>query len=473
MMGVVLTAGIAAGALGAPVGTTTSGTTTTTPTGTRGTTTGAVATAPGTTTGTTTAGNFPVASTAPVLSSLRLDRTATSQRGHAQFLVGVRSSTPSKVTVQLIDARDGKLVRTATEAETQGPGRHYLLVEATTDQRFQIPAGRYRVAVQASDPQGRTSNVLRGTFLLVLTTPRGRLDAVTVPNWPALARQLGHAAGGQLVAAVGPGGPSVKAGLRRGDVVTKLGERTVDAPGAFTAALRALPAEQPVNIEFRRGAETRRGILAAQPDWTPAPDWPKAFEVILERDPNILAYRLADARQLVDAGTAPEAQAQLDAWPPGLRRTAPAEILQGEILLAQGDARGALGAYNRAVDKDPTLASGQFGRGLSLSRLTRNREALAAFDLALKADRTDAVATAFRAYTLLRLDRTDEGLDAANRAIALDALYEDGHVARGLALIAKNRKADGVRALKRGLLLLFDPTRARELIDENLEPNDP
>jgi hypothetical protein len=397
----------------------------------------------------------------------------TAQQGHARFLVGVRTRTTSTVQVQVFAAKDNRLIRTVATAQPHAPGRVYFLIEATTEQRFQIPAGVYRLRLQATDAQGRTSPIVRGSFRLKLTTPRGRMDAFTVPLFPALARQLSIPPGGQLVAAAAPGGAAVRAGLRRGDVITSMNGAPVESPGAWQAALRSVPAEKPVPIEYRRGTEVRQATLALSPDWTPVADFQPAFKVILEREPRVLAYQLAAARQRIDADKPDEAQALLDEWPAAFRRTAIGQLLQGEILLAKDDTKGALGAYNRAVKADPELGAAQLGRGLALSRLGRTAEAATAFASAQELDPGDAVAAAFRAYALLATDQPEPALESANRAVALDRLYEDGPIARGLALLAANRRVDGVKALRQGLILLADPERAQQLITENLEPNDP
>ena len=80
--------------------------------------------------------------------------------------------------MRLVSAKTKALVRTVTADAVHPAGRVYFLIEATTEQRYQIPAGAYRVEVQATDSQRRTSNVLQGTFQLNLTPPRGPLRGV-------------------------------------------------------------------------------------------------------------------------------------------------------------------------------------------------------------------------------------------------------------------------------------------------------
>lgn len=454
-------------------------TTTTTGTGTTpapGTTTGptpGTTTGPSTGTGTTT--TPPAAATPPRLSSLRVPRVITAQQGHAQILVGAVTSTPARLRVQIVNAATKRLQRTVTAAEVHPVGRVYFLIEATTEQRFQLPAAEYRVVVQATDAQGRSSNALEGRMRLNLTTPRGRIDAYTVPLWPSMAQQHGIAAGGQLVTAVAPGGIAVTAGMRRGDVIRSINGIPVGTPGGMQKALRQLPADTPVTVEATRADQVLPFQITFKPDWEAAPKYGPSLKVAVKRDPTKLAYAYAQARELAESGDAAGARKAIGKWRAAWRTSAAAHLLQGDLLTAENKTKPALGAYNRARAADAQMVAAQVGRGLTLSALNRGTEAADAFAQATTLDPADAASFAYRAYALLRDGdtRAPEALDAANRAIATDKLNEDGHIARGLALIATARKPEGVTALKRGLLLLNDPDRARQLIKDSLEPNDP
>jgi tetratricopeptide (TPR) repeat protein len=237
--------------------------------------------------------------------------------------------------------------------------------------------------------------------------------------------------------------------------------------------LRTLPADTPLAVEYQRGGETHSALVSPPPDWNPSPDWTKAFAVILRRDPKVLAYQWAAVRQVAESGKPDDALAQLQAWPAGWRTSSVGQLLLGEILLDQGDAKGSLGAYNRAAKADATISAAQFGRGLAFARLGRSQDAADAFGAAAALDTLDPVALSFRSYALTQADQAADALVAANRAISLDRTWYDGHIARALALYALGRTRDGVVALRRGLLLLPDQDRAKELITKNLEPTDP
>jgi tetratricopeptide (TPR) repeat protein len=205
----------------------------------------------------------------------------------------------------------------------------------------------------------------------------------------------------------------------------------------------------------------------------PAADYARALDVVQRREPNRLAYAYAGVKQLIDAGKVDDARKLLDAWRPAWRDGGIGQLLLGDVLSAKGQAKQALGAYNRSRTADPGLTAAEFGRGLALSNLNRNPEAAEAFAKVLVVDPYDAAAASFRAYLLVRADSPQDALAAADQSIELDGAYEDGYLARGLALLAASRRAEGLRALRTGLLLLPDRNRAKQIIITNLEPNDP
>ena len=395
------------------------------------------------------------------------------QQGHARFLVGVRLATPSKLMVQVVAARGGKIVQTVTDAQPRQAGRAYFRVEGVDSSGFQLVPGAYRLRLQATDTQGRTSPVLQKSFRLRLTAPRGLFDAYTVPLWPAFRRQAGTTVPGQFVAVVGPKGAAAAAGIRRGDVITKIAGRGVGTPGAFAVALRALPAQKAVPVELVRQGQPLTVTMEPKPDWEPVADYAKSLSVAVARDPKSIALADAQARQLVDAGKVAQAQALIDAWPASWRASAPGQLLVGDLLAKQSKWKPALGAYNRARAKDPTMGAAEFGRGLALSGLGKNGPSIAAFTAAAADDPGDPAAQGFLAYALLRAGRTAEAVTAAQAAVTLDPRYADGFLPLGIALLGTDDRAGGVKALRRGLVLLEEPQRADQLIAQHLVHADP
>ncbi len=411
---------------------------------------------------------------APTVSSLKLAKVVTAQRGHARFLVGVRISEPAKLTVIVSSNRDGRPVLTVNADETRKAGRAYLLVDAVDDRGFQLGGGSYKVRVQATDAANDVSQPVSGDFTLKLTRARGQLDAVTIPTWRAVARPLGIAPGsGQLVASVAPKGAAVQAGLRRGDVITKLNGVETATPGALKTALRGLPADRPARVEFTRKAEARLGVIKPKPDWETPADFARTLEVARKRQGKVLAWAVAQVRERIDAGELDEAEELLDGWPRAWRRTAPGELLRGDIHQARDEHKKALASNSRARKRDATMAEAWFGRGVALAGLKQPQRAAVEFARAARLDPKDAAAPAFRSYVLSRAERTDDAVAAATAAVKLDRRYADAHIPLGIALLAKGQRGPGIKALRTGLLLLDDNERATPLIEEHLDPTDP
>jgi serine protease Do/serine protease DegQ len=87
---------------------------------------------------------------------------------------------------------------------------------------------------------------------------RGRLGIEMADLTPALAKKLGVAAReGAIVAAVQPGSPAEKAGLRERDVVVALNGRPIRAAAELRARLGLTPVGEEVEMRVQRGADTR------------------------------------------------------------------------------------------------------------------------------------------------------------------------------------------------------------------------
>jgi tetratricopeptide (TPR) repeat protein len=410
---------------------------------------------------------------APSLESLRLPKVVSAQQGHARFLVGVRLSVVAKLTVQVVRARDGKVMQTAADSSARRAGRAYTVIEGVDDAGFQLLQGAYRLRVQAADDTGRVSRALEAPFRLRLTAPRGLFDAYTVPLLPSFRRQAGVDAAGQLVAVVGPKGTVAAAGIRRGDVIVAVDGRSVATAGGWSVAMRALPAGKPVTVDFLRKGQALSAQLTPKPDWERPPDYQKSFAVAVRRDPSAIAYAVAQARHLVDSGMLADAEELVAGWRESWRTSAAGQLLQGDLQAKRGRWKQALGAYNRARARDASLAAAELGRGIALSRLDKDGPSLAAFAAAARLDPGDPAAAGFMAYGYLQGDRVTEAVTAGQTAVKLDPRYADGFLPLGIALLASGDRAGGVKALRRGLVLLEEPDRAARLIRVHLQRADP
>ena len=91
---------------------------------------------------------------------------------------------------------------------------------------------------------------------------RGRLGIEMEDLTPAIAKKLGVIAQeGVVIAAVQPGSPAEKAGLRARDVVVSLNGRPMRTASELRARLGLTPVGEEIELQVQRGAETR-GIRA-------------------------------------------------------------------------------------------------------------------------------------------------------------------------------------------------------------------
>ena len=403
------------------------------------------------------------------LSGLRMPSRVVGQRGRARILVGVRMNRAARLTIQISEHPTGTLRRSYSDEKLRTRGRAFALLSAVNDRGFQLTPGVYRIAITAQDARGNISNELGKTFRLRLTPPRGIFDVYTVPLLPAFRRPETK---GAVVAVVAPGGPAAKAGIRRGDVITKIGPHWITTPGTLDRAKRALLGRRTITVRVRRSGELRALRMTPAPNWVSRRPYGPSLAVAARRAPDDYAIAYARISQLIDRGEL-ELAAQVLA---GLRRSwrlaAPAQFLQGRILQAQGRRKPALGAFIRATARDPQFVDALIAQGALLGSAGARARAIAAFQQAETADPHSAVAPAFEAYMHIATETFPAARVAADRALTRDLLYADAHVTRGLALLAEGEKASGLQALRRGVLDLPDQSRANQLLAQ-VERYDP
>jgi serine protease Do len=114
---------------------------------------------------------------------------------------------------------------------------------------FAVPS---RTAQAVADQLIRTGRVERGYVGL-------RLQEMT----PAIAQALGRPDDkGVLVASVEPGGPAEKAGIRTGDVITRIGNEAVERPRDLTRAVAGLKPGTQARLTVVRGGGTQEVTVA-------------------------------------------------------------------------------------------------------------------------------------------------------------------------------------------------------------------
>jgi Tfp pilus assembly protein PilF len=116
---------------------------------------------------------------------------------------------------------------------------------------------------------------------------------------------------------------------------------------------------------------------------------------------------------------------------------AAARLKVGRDLLALGDVRAALRAFDDAITLDATLAMAHFSRAVCLAQLDEEDEAFAALDFAMRLGIDGAAMSVRFARICLR-----EGQDALAMRLLAAAFTEEP------ALIEKVAQEDGFRALR-------------------------
>jgi putative serine protease PepD len=102
-----------------------------------------------------------------------------------------------------------------------------------------------------SDEAGRISQEL-------ITTGHAEHAAIGVTVRPALSTGDGPtSAAGATIASVVPGGPAAQAGMRPGDVITKVGHQLIDDPVSLAAAVRSYTPGRTVSVTVSRGGVDR------------------------------------------------------------------------------------------------------------------------------------------------------------------------------------------------------------------------
>jgi S1-C subfamily serine protease len=160
------------------------------------------------------------------------------------------AGTGLQLGIQMDDLASGSLpiarVRPGGAAERAGlrPGDRILALEG---QR-----------VETRESFGRQLRMVGGNEMVRLTIARGRMvrDVTALLRNGRLGLTLGPTTRGTTVNQVFPNSPAEQAGLRRGDVITAVGETRVDRGVELVEALQSIPAGNRIELTvIRRGRE--------------------------------------------------------------------------------------------------------------------------------------------------------------------------------------------------------------------------
>jgi serine protease Do len=206
--------------------------------------------------------------------------TASVERGDNGVVIkSVRQGTPaSRAGLQAGDIVlefDGERVRSVRQfrrlVEETPPGRQVeaLVLRDKSRRTVTVTPEGSSTRVQPAEPfsfERRLPGLVPG---LVAGIPvQGRLGATVMSLEPQLASYFGTD-GGALITSVTDGSPAATAGLKAGDVIVRVGNRSVDAPADVADAIRAAAPGKPLEIEVRRDRKDVR-IMVTIP--APAPE---------------------------------------------------------------------------------------------------------------------------------------------------------------------------------------------------------
>lgn len=109
------------------------------------------------------------------------------------------------------------------------------------------------------------------------------------------------------------------------------------------------------------------------------------------------------------------------------------ENLRGLALMMSGDARNAIGAFERASSMDPSMIEARFNRAVALLKLGENEKASAEFERIAFDEHNILRATAayHDALALDRLGRVNDAITWTDRALALDNNFDSALLLAG------------------------------------------
>lgn len=409
------------------------------------------------------------AAAAPKLSDLLIPTTVTAQQGHARFLVGVRTSLPATIIVRVTDLSTKKLMNTVAEPSPHKAGRAFILVQAVDARGYQLPQGSFSVWIGAKGTDGKDAVALTHTIRLAYTTPRGVLDWFTIPMSADVRSSLAlHTSTGQFVAAVVPGSAVAKAGIARGDVVTRIDGVNVATGGGLTRALRDLPAGRAVPVVLLRGTTTLTKTLTAPADWNLVPSMLGSLQTTARSKKLAYAYALADY-DITQGNTAAAASA-MAGWSSTWKATALGQVAQAQLAAAEGQQSAARTHWGDALAKAPGLSAAAFGEGIALDALGNDPAAANAFQQSAVLDPASSSAPAYEALALEQAGLPYLAVAPAVQAVGVDPDDPNALAADGIAWLQTEHRSAGITQLERAIDLTDSASRAQLLITDYLEP---
>jgi len=141
---------------------------------------------------------------------------------------------------------------------------------------------------------------------------------------------------------------------------------------------------------------------------------------------------------------------------------------RGYVLAEKGDPKGALAAFNAALNLAPTDGLAHYNRGVALKALGKVEEATEAYRQTIRLSPGLAHAHNNLAVSLHGMGKVDEAITEYRRAIALDARLAQAHHNLGAALHSQGKTEDAVRELREAIRLDPDLVQAHYVLGNAL-----
>ncbi|MCA3015928.1 MAG: tetratricopeptide repeat protein [Myxococcaceae bacterium] len=175
------------------------------------------------------------------------------------------------------------------------------------------------------------------------------------------------------------------------------------------------------------------------------------YRKALELDDGLTAARVNLGKALAEKGLFGEAKELLLAVSRDTLDDAEAHYNLGVVLLREGNASGAVKAFERALAISPRHAQALNNLGVAFDALADPKRALDAFRRATQADPTFAEAFFNLGMSCLKLDRPAEGTKAFERALKLEPSSSGPYVQLGTLYLKQGKRDRAVEAFKKAL----------------------
>jgi len=159
------------------------------------------------------------------------------------------------------------------------------------------------------------------------------------------------------------------------------------------------------------------------------------------------------ATELAEDGRLSESNAMLQAAGASHPTAYLVPFLEGENLLALGQAREAIARYRRALELSPTSEQAAMGLGHAAYRAGDNDQAIKAYELALARNPANYVVRLALGKVYLRLNRFEEAAKEQQQVLAAHPRFAAAYADHGVTLVRLKRYDEARKALEKAVEL--------------------